>query len=492
MGFFVFPKYIFLNFKRSIHPIMNVIHLSAECYPVAKAGGLGDVVSALPKYQQLAGISAIVVMPYYDRKFVQENSFDLVFQSEITMAGTKMAFQVIKESTDKLGFPLHLIRIPGLLDRPEIYSYPDETEQFIAFQLAFLEWLGDFKQLPDVIHCHDHHTGLIPFLINHSYRYKKFSDIPTVLTIHNAQYQGWMGWDKLRYLPDVDLSKTGLLEWGTSINPLAAAVKCCWKYTTVSPSYLTELSYNSNGLELLFQMEQDKGSGIINGIDLDVWNPETDPMISFNYDTENITVNKQENKKLICAEFNLSEKKPLIAFIGRLVGEKGADLIPAALAVSLTELKDKVSVIILGSGDRHIEHALAELASPFKNDYSVFLGYNEALSHRIYASADFLLMPSRVEPCGLNQLYALRYGTVPVVRKTGGLIDTVIDYTEPDGYGICFEEASAEAISGAISRAVDLYSNTALMRLLRNRMMSLNYSWHQSANQYTELYNSLK
>ncbi|HEU4607415.1 MAG TPA: glycogen/starch synthase, partial [Chitinophagaceae bacterium] len=245
---------------------MNVIHLSAECYPVAKVGGLGDVVSALPKYQQMQGISAMVVLPYYDRKFVRENDFEVILESEIEMGGDVLPFQVLRETSDVLGFPLHLIKIPGLLDRPEIYSYPDETEQFVAFQLAFMEWLTYFEFRPDIIHCHDHHTGLIPFLLNHSLKYSEFSDIPTVLTIHNAQYQGWIGWEKLHYLPEVDPSKLGLLEWGDCINPLASAVKCCWAYTAVSPSYLKELALYSNGLETLFAAEQEKGRGIINGI----------------------------------------------------------------------------------------------------------------------------------------------------------------------------------------------------------------------------------
>lgn len=471
---------------------MNVIHLSAECYPVAKVGGLGDVVAALPKYQQLAGESAIVVLPYYDRKFVQENNFDVILEAEIIMGGTMLPFQVLKESTDKLGFPLHLIRIPGLLDRAEIYSYPDETEQFIAFQLAFLEWLTYFEIRPDIIHCHDHHTGLIPFLLSHSVRYSQFADIPTVLTIHNAQYQGWIGWEKFYYLPEIDPASIGLLEWGDCINPLASAVKCCWAYTAVSPSYLKELTQHANGLESLFAAESAKGVGIINGIDTDIWNPESDPMISVNYNTQNVAERKQENKNFVCKEFGLSVSKPLVAFIGRLVGEKGADLLPEAITRVLTELKGELNIVILGSGDAVIEDELAGILESFKKEYNVFIGYNEALSHRIYAGADFLLMPSRVEPCGLNQLYSLRYGTIPIVRSTGGLKDTVIDITVPGGYGICFDEASSDDIVTAIKRAVELYKTTDELNLLRKQMMTLDYSWHQSANQYIDLYNSLK
>ncbi|MFD2161587.1 glycogen synthase [Paradesertivirga mongoliensis] len=471
---------------------MNVIHLSAECYPVAKVGGLGDVVGALPKYQQAAGISAMVVMPFYDRKFVKENEFEVIYDSTIVMGTFMGSFQVLREATDKLGFPLHLIKIPGLLDRPEIYSYPDESEQFVAFQIAFLEWLLNFEVLPDVIHSHDHHSGLIPFLLYHSSRYKSLSHIATVLTIHNGQYQGWLGWEKLNLLPDIDVWEGKLLEWGDCINPLASAVKCCWKYTTVSPSYLEELSVNSNGLEQLFISEKAKGVGIINGIDTDVWNPSIDPMISANYNTETATAGKAANKALVCKEFFLSDDKPLVAFIGRLVGEKGADLLPEAVTRILLKHPDEVNILILGSGEKEIEEELAALTSTFKENYNVFIGYHEALSHRIYAGADFLIMPSRVEPCGLNQLYSLRYGTVPIVRSTGGLKDTVIDVSEENGYGIRFEEANVDSIVDSVSRAVEIYKNSTQMELLRNRMMNLNYSWHQSAAQYITLYNNLK
>ncbi len=470
---------------------MVVIHVSAECYPVAKVGGLGDVVGSLPKYQQAAGITSMVVVPYYDRQFARESSLEVIYKSEVPLGNKMLSFEVLKESTDKLGFPLHLIRIPDLLDRPEIYSYPDETEQFVAFQLAVLEWLLQFGEKPDIVHCHDHQAALIPFLMNHSFRYNQLTNIPTVLTIHNAQYQGWFGWDKYHYLPDVDPWKWGMLDWQGSINPLACGVKSCWAYTTVSPSYLEELKTNSNGLEELFILEEAKSKGIINGIDTNVWNPATDAMIPCNYHIDNVSKGKQENKRTICKDFGLSLSKPLVAFIGRLVHEKGADLLPEAISHLLTSLKGKVSVLVLGSGDPVIEEALAGLRNTYKKDYNVFIGYDEALSHVIYAGADFILMPSRVEPCGLNQLYALRYGTIPIVRSTGGLKDTVIDFSETDGYGVRFTEADPEAIAEAVTRATELCSNTPGIRLLRKRMMNLDFSWDRSADEYIDLYKSL-
>jgi len=471
---------------------MVVIHLSAECYPLAKVGGLGDVVGSLPKYQQELGITALVVTPYYDRKFVRENDFEIVFESVVRMGDRYLPFQVLKETTNKLGFFLHTIRIPGLLDRTEIYSYPDETEQFVAFQLAFLEWLLTFTTKPDIIHCHDHHTGLVPYLLSHAYRYRFLSTIPSILTIHNGQYQGWFGWNKFDYLPETDPWTRGILDWGGAINPLAAAVKASWKFTTVSPSYLEELKISSKGLETLFIAEQRKGTGILNGIDTEVWNPGTDPLIPKTYNLDNVSKGKQENKKALCKEFGFTLSKPIVAFIGRLVDEKGADLLPAGIEQILNTSKGKVSILVLGSGDPAIEEQLTVLKEKYKKDYAVFVGYDEALSHRIYAGADFLLMPSRVEPCGLNQLYALRYGTIPIVRSTGGLKDSVIDISEPEGYGICFEDLDTDTITESVIRAIELYANTGGLRLLRKRMMLLDFSWNRSANQYIDLYNSLK
>jgi starch synthase len=469
---------------------MKVLHLSAECYPVAKVGGLGDVVGALPKYQNKLGINASVILPFYDRKFTQENTFDVVFNGTAKLGQRSFDFDILKESTNCLGFALYLVKIPSLLDRPEVYSYPDETEQFVCYQLAVLEWVLQSKFVVDVFHCHDHHSGLVPFLLQHSARFKSLSQVASVCTIHNGQYQGWMGWDKFTYLPEVDVTQMGLLEWNNCINPLAAAVKCSWAFTTVSPSYLEELRFNSNGLEFLFELEKGKGIGIINGIDTDVWDPKTDPMIVKNYKIATVKKGKEENKIAICEEFGLDPLKPLITFIGRVVLEKGADKLAALIKECLLRFKNEVSFLLLGSGEKEIENELAKLKE-YLTDYAVVIGYNEALSHRIYASSDFILMPSRVEPCGLNQLYALKYGTVPIVRTTGGLKDTVIDFSEQKGYGIRFADLEIPQMVKAVKRAIELYKNQKQLNELRKLMMGLDFSWDQSALQYIQLYNQL-
>ncbi|GAB2702417.1 glycogen synthase GlgA [Mucilaginibacter koreensis] len=470
---------------------MRVYHLSAECYPIAKVGGLGDVVGALPKYQNLAGIDAAVVLPHYDRKFVHENEFEVVFRASNRLGDRRLEFEVWKEKTNKLGFELYLIHIPGLLDRPEVYSYPDEREQFIAYQLSFLDWITWSQQTPDLIHCHDHHTGLVPFLLQHSALYRRLSKTPTVFTIHNGQYHGAFGWEKFYYLPEIDPAATGLLDWSGGINPLASAIKCCNHYTAVSPSYLLELAERSNGLEYLFFLERAKGSGIINGIDTEVWDPATDAALAANYDITTVDTQKQKDKDALCERFGLSPELPLISFIGRLVVEKGADLLADAFSDSLTEHAGHLNILVLGTGDKDVEEALKALEPQFPENYKVYIGYNEDLAHLIYAGSDFLLMPSRVEPCGLNQLYALRYGTMPVVHSTGGLKDTVIDFGEDDGYGICFDQNNVTDIVASISRAKVLFENTPHLQLLRKRMMALDFSWDQSARQYIQLYESL-
>jgi starch synthase len=470
---------------------MKIYHLAAECYPIAKIGGLADVVGALPKYQVKAGLDAAVALPFYNRKFVHENKFDVIFRASTLFAGERMEFEIWKETTNKLGFELYLIRIPGLLDRENIYSYPDENEQFIAYQLAFLDWINWSQQSPDVIHCHDHHSGLVPFLLQHSAIYSRLANTPTVFTIHNGQYHGAFSWTKIKYLPEVDMTYAGLLDWGGGINPLASAVRCCSAYTTVSPSYMDELSWQSNGLEHLFQAERHRGVGIVNGIDSQVWDPATDTMIAANYSAKAFKKGKNENKKALCKRFNLDANLPLISFIGRLVDDKGADLLAMAIDRAINEHPGLVNFLVLGTGDPDTEQSLIELEPQQPNHYRTYIGYDEELSHLIYAGSDFLLMPSRVEPCGLNQLYALRYGTVPMVHRTGGLRDTVIDFGDEGGYGICFEQTNVDDICHSVSRAIVLYQDKGHLDLLRTRMMGLDFSWDRSAKQYIELYERL-
>ena len=467
---------------------MEIIHVSAECYPYAKVGGLADVVGTLPKYQQQLGHTAKVVVPMHRTKFLYDNEWTVEHKGNIAMGDNHFDYTIIKEKTNKLDFDLYCVDIYGLLDRENVYSYDDDTERFTAFQIAVVDWLANWKHKPDVVHVHDHHTGLIPFMMRHCFAYKHLSSVPTVLTIHNAQYQGWMSWDNSNYLPAWDTWQWGLLDWDNMINPLACAVKCADRVTTVSPSYMDELTTAANGLEQLFVTEKFKCSGILNGIDTVVWNPKTDTYILDNYSVKDAAAGKQLNKKQLCKDFNLDIKMPLFIFIGRLVGEKAADLLPQAISDSLSQMGNKMNFLILGSGDTKVEDQLAGLTNNFTGFYNAKIGYNEKLSHQMYAGADFILMPSRVEPCGLNQMYALRYGTIPIVRSTGGLKDTVIDFGEEGGFGIRFNNAGVWDITYSIHRAVELYADKEKITEIRKQIMQIDNSWEISAEKYIALY----
>lgn len=470
---------------------MEIIHVSAECYPMAKVGGLADVVGALPKYLQEAGHTAKVVIPMHRTAFLYENEWETVHKGNFSMDKMNFDFTIIKEVSNYLGFDLYCVDIYGLLDREKVYGYDDDTERFTAFQIAVLEWIVRWEHKPDIIHVHDHHAALIPFMMQHCFGYASLKDIPTVLTIHNGQYQGWMPWDKAAYIPAWDTWKWGLLDWDNLVNPLACGVKCAYRVNTVSPGYMQELTEKANGLEELFRSEYRKCVGIINGIDYKVWDPKTDTFIMDNYSDKDADDGKSLNRKKICDDYGLDQQLPMFIFIGRMVNEKAADLLPEAILLSLNKYKGKMNVFILGSGEKATEEAFKSLQDRYKKNYGLSVEYNEKLSHLLYAGADFLLMPSRVEPCGLNQLYAMRYGTVPMVRRTGGLKDTVKDISEKDGFGICFDHASVEDIVIAIERAMQLSADSKKMTEIRKTMMNIDHSWNASAKEYIELYQSV-
>ena len=471
---------------------MEIVHVSAECYPVAKAGGLGDVVGALPRYQQDAGHVAKVVMPMYRTRFLYENKWSVAHKGGASLGSAWFEYTVIKETTNLLGFDLYLVDVHGLLDRDKIYGYDDDDERFLVFQIAVTDWMSQWAHQPDIVHVHDHHTGLIPFMMQHSFAFRTLASVPVVLTIHNAQYQGAMNWDKSSLIPSWDSWKRGLLEWEGRINPLAAAIKCAWRVTTVSQTYLQEMRVTSNGLEPLFEYERGKCVGILNGIDTQVWDPASDPTLDRHYKIRDAASGKQAAKKELCSTFNLDPEKPLFVFIGRLVGEKAAELLPDVIIDSFQHIGRRMNFLILGSGEREVEARLNALKPISSGDFGLYIGYNEKLAHRMYAGADFLLMPSRVEPCGLNQLYAMRYGTVPVVRSTGGLKDTVIDIGDENGYGITHLNASVGDITHAIYRSIRLYEHTSELHRIRQRMMKLDFSWNKSAQAYIDLYKTLK
>ncbi|REC48130.1 MULTISPECIES: glycogen synthase [Chryseobacterium] len=466
---------------------MIIYHLSTECYPVAKVGGLADVVGALPKYQnKIKDIDAKVVMPWYNKSFVHDHEFDIVFDGFIHQGSNMLQVQVLKEKTNALGFELFMVRIPGLLDRDNPYGYSDESFQFLAFQHGTLHWLSAMGIRPDILHCHDYHTGLVPFMIEHCPEFSFLKGVKTIGTIHNGEYQGMMSWEMANYMPSFDQYKWGLLDWNGFINPLASMIKCANAFTTVSQGYLEELFVSFRGLESLVRDEFGKAYGIINGIDTEVWNPETDPMLDFNFNVKNAIAQKKKNKERLCKEYGLKPELPLFAFIGRFATEKGADFLPDVVWKSIKQSYGALNIMILGSGNAYIENKLKEYDYIYSN-FALDLGYKEHLSHKIYASADFLLMPSRVEPCGLNQMYSMRYGTVPIVRYTGGLRDTVEDIST-GGAGINFTFPGVDDIIHAMNRALLVYNKKGEMENLIRANMNFDFAWEKSAEKYIALY----
>ena len=472
----------------------KVLHISTECYPAAKAGGMGDVVGALPIYMPQFGFDASVIIPKYANAWIGKQKTRSVFKSSFMMDDEEIQFGIELVMKSELDFPLYLIDIPGKFDRANIYladngqAYTDEILRYISFQRAVLEWLIKTNERYDLLHCHDHMTALICFMIKHQRSYKVLQDTATVFTIHNGQYRGIMDWSNDRYLGDYDTNKQGLLDWDGHIHSLATGIKCAWKVTTVSPSYMIELQEDFDNLTSLIRFEKYKSTGIINGIDSGVWDPRTDPLIQKHLKRSN-RVFKRENKRFLASEFGFDPSKALVSFIGRFAYEKSADLLTGAFRHYL-KYKDDLQFFILGSGDKDIERSVGELQNEYPDNVISVIAYNEQLAHQIYAASDFILMPSRFEPCGLNQMYAMRYGTIPIVRHTGGLIDTVPDIGD-DGNGISFLRANEEDIVYSLNRAVDLYADKLSLELLINKIMKLDFSWNRSAELYSDLYKSI-
>jgi starch synthase len=327
-------------------------------------------------------------------------------------------------------------------------------------------------------------------MIKHCPEYRALSEIPTMFTIHNGQYHGAFSWSRSWILPWYDANANGLLDWDHNINPLACAIKCCWKFSTVSGGYLNELRYAANGLESLINMEFHKAYGIVNGIDNQVWDPKNDPLLAYPL-VENIDEYKAQNKQVIAERFAIQADLPLITFIGRLVGEKGADLIPGAI-MRFLEQGGQASFVVLGTGDPALRDVFMQMRERLWSYFDTSIEYNEQLSHQLYAGSDFLMMPSRVEPCGLNQLYSFRYGTIPIVRSIGGLAETVTDVSQWEGNGLRFDDLSEDALCRSFHRAAELYHRKDILVPLRERIMKLDFSWEKAADTYISIYKTLQ
>lgn len=473
---------------------MKILHVSAECYPAAKVGGLADVVGAVPKYQMADGNTAEVIMPKYSTPWFKQQRFEEIYSGTFWYPGETITFSIQEITSYDFGFTVYVVDIPGKFDRDGVYAdssgyFQDDSARWMSFQRSVLNWVYSLDNPYDMLHVHDHHTALIPFMLNHSYDYSSTHVIKTVFTIHNLAYQGAFGWDQQYLLPAFDNWKSGLLDWDNQINPIASAIRCADHVTTVSPSYLEELKTNSYGLEWLFETEDHKCTGILNGIDTAVWDPKTDSYLDHHMDTD-ILKFKSNNKIDLCKAYDLDPTKCTISFIGRMVEQKGADLLAYAMHSILADRED-INFIILGTGDPYLEDQFDLLKTKFPNQTGIILAYDEKLAHQLYAASDFLIMPSRHEPCGLNQMYAMRYGTSPIVNNTGGLKDSVIDHKKKKGTGIKIDTLSVEQIIKSVEDAAALFQNSSIFSQIVKNCTESNFSWENSSAKYTNIYETL-
>ena len=375
--------------------------------------------------------------------------------------------------------------------RDTIYGHYDDAERFTFFSRAALEILPviDFK--PDIIHCNDWQTALTP--VFYSTFYSKdpwYHGIKTVFTIHNIQYQGTYGMELVNDVIGLDPADTSIVEYDGDVNFMKGAIECANKVTTVSPSYANEIldPWYSHGLDTILRDRQWKLQGILNGIDVKNYDPETDPNIAMNYTVKNVKEGKAECKKQLQENLGLPQKAdtPVIGIVTRLVSHKGLDLIKGILDELLSTTD--VQIALLGSGDWQYENFFKEMADKYPDKVGIRTGFVPALARKIYAGADLFLMPSKSEPCGLSQMVALRYGTVPIIRETGGLRDSITDSGDGKGNGFTFKTYNAHDMLGAIRRGLDAYWNKEYWDTLTERAIQCDFSWGKSANEYIKMY----
>lgn len=475
---------------------MNIFYFSAEVEPFAKSGGLGDVLGALPKAVAKTD-NVYVVMPYYcdiiKTQYRVQMQFVGYYYTDVNWRHQYVG--VLQLQKDNVTY---LFLDNEFYFRGPMYCFAD-NERFTYFCKASLDLVRWLNVEADILHCNDWSTGLIPV-----FRYAFYQDVPqlahakVVYTIHNLRYQGWMNVDECKNL-------TGLSDWyfahdrlmhNGSVNLMKAAIVFSDEVTTVSPTYAWEISQDaySEGLGDIIRGYGYKIRGILNGVDYSVYNPSTDKFISPNYSVRNVVSGKAQNKQNLQKFLHLPEKPdtPLIAVISRLVDQKGLDMI-AVIAEEL--LQQDVQLVVLGTGEGRYEGMFCDLARRYSDKVSANIFFDNALAHKIYGSADFILVPSVFEPCGLTQLIALKYGAVPIVRETGGLKDTVLSYNEQtgDGNGFSFTNCNPYDLLYTLRRAVYFYyTQPKIYRLLQKRGMQQDFSWKESSVKYLALYNELK
>lgn len=475
---------------------MNILLASSEVYPFSKTGGLADMVGAFGKELALAGHEVRIVTPLYRgirEKFPQLRRVPWDFNLPLGTRWYQGGLWALEPEPNRT---VYFVEQSGFFDRAGIYqeeniSYSDNAERFIFFSKCVVHLARYLPWRPEIVHVHDWQTGLVPALILQQRREGWGNPPPVCLTIHNLAYQGvfWPGAMALTNLPGEFFTAEGLEFFG-QLNCLKAGIAFADIITTVSPRYAREITTQEFGcgLDGLLRKRRDRLFGMLNGVDYSEWNTTRNPRLFKPYSAARLAgkkVNKAELQNLL--GLPVLEEVPLFGTISRLAEQKGVDIQLGALEEMLNT---RMQFVLLGSGSPAYERGYLEMAKRFPDKVAVRIGYDEKLSHRIEAATDFFLMPSQFEPCGLNQMYSLRYGTIPIVRATGGLDDSVIDFTQDPARanGIKFHEYSTYALARAIRKALVLYGQPALLRRCRKNAMSADFSWAKTVEEYVRAY----
>lgn len=471
---------------------MKVLYVASEANPWMASGGLGDVAGSLPIALRKRLIGCRVVMPLYDSiKPELKEKMKFITSISVPVSWRRQYCGIFEAKLN--GVVFYFLDNQYYFKRDGIYGHFDDAERFAFFARAVLEIIPAIGWKPDIIHCNDWQSALTPLYYSCYYATRMgYENIKTVFTIHNIQYQGKYGNELLQDVLGIAPEHYDLIQYDGLVNFMKAGIECSNKVTTVSPTYAKEIldPWYSHGLDPILNQRSWKLCGILNGIDTDSYNPEADASLWKNYNADDFSA-KAENKAELQKMMGLAVKPetPLVGIVTRLVGHKGVDLMKEVLEKSLWE-RD-IQYVVLGSGEWQYESYFRGLHDKYPDKVGLRLGFVPDLARKIYAGADMFLMPSKSEPCGLSQMVALRYGTIPIVRETGGLKDSITDSGDGEGNGFTFKTYDAYDMLRAIYRAVDAYNSKDYWKKLVERALRCDMSWGKSANEYIKMYKSL-
>lgn len=471
--------------------------VASEGLPFIKSGGLADVVGSLPQELVNKGHEVCVVMPMY-LKIAQKFHDEMHLEAQYSVSISYREVPVNVWSTMHKNVKFYFVEHQGYFERDGMYGYVDDGERFAYFQKAVLEMLNQLNYFPEIIHCHDWHTGMLPAMCKEGHSFdERYRNIRFVYTIHNLAFQGNFGPEMLDSCLGLDyrIYDNGNVRYDGGISFMKSGILYADKVTTVSPTYANEILTPQYGehMEMVLNMRKYDLWGITNGIDTEMWNPMTDPEIPYHYNKVNVKKEKNENKVALQKELGLKVDPDvmLIGVVSRLTWQKGFYLMMEKLSEICAM---PIQFVVLGSGERSIEDKMRQLEDGNKGKIAFYRGYNDSLAHRIYAASDLFLMPSLFEPCGISQLISMRYGTLPLVRETGGLADTVSPYNEFDktGNGFSFANYNSDEMIQVMHNAIDVYYNRSDdWKVLVRNAMNTDVSWQRSADIYCQLYQQL-